>query len=130
MSRMVLAPVSGSLSHTTRRIVTFRGTAKVIPRSWHSSTSYLSFRPTASSQVSQAVGLFSLRWPHFAQWISRSPRGSVMRVAPQKLHGRPSLSRPTMRPHLHSQFPMEYSTNSREQFSLRSVIGNTLLNTD
>ena len=35
-----------------------------------------------------------------------------------------------MRPHLHSQFPIEYSTNSREQFSLRSVIGKTLLKTD
>ena len=106
MSRMVLAPVSGSLSQTTRRIVTLRGTAKVIPRSWLSSTSYLSFRPTGSSQVSQVTGVFSFRWPHFGQWISRSPRGSVMRVDPQKVQGRPSLSSPTRRPHLHSQFPI------------------------
>ena len=107
MSRIVLAPVSASLSQTTRRIVTLSGTAKVIPRSWHSSTSYLSFKPTGSSQVSQVTGWFSFRCPHLAQWISRSPRGSVIRVAPQKVHGRPSLSSPTRRPHLHSQFPIE-----------------------
>ena len=130
MSRMVLAPVSGSLSHTTRRMVTFRGTANVMPRSWHSSTSYLSFRPTGSSQVSQVTGVLLLRWPHFGQWISRSPRGSMMMVAAQNVQGRPSLSRPTMRPHLHSQFPIAYSTNSSEQFSRRSVIGKTLLKTD
>ena len=130
MSRMVLAPVSGSLSQTTRRMVTLRGTANVMPRSWHSSTSYLSFRPTGSSQVSQVTGLFSLRCPHFPQWISRSPRGSVMMVTPQKVQGRPSLSRPVSRPHLHSQLPIAYSTNSSEQFSRRSVMGKTLLNTD
>src|SRR5579862_609217 len=130
MSRIVFAWVSGSLSQTTRRIVTFRGTAKVIPRSWHSSTSYLSFNPTGSSHVSHVIGLFSFRCPHFAQWISRSPRGSVMSVDPQKVQGRPSLSRPARRPHLHSQLPIEYSTNSKEQFSRRSVIGKTLLKTD
>ncbi len=107
MSRMVLAPVSASLSQTTRRMVTLRGTANVMPRSWHSSTSYLSFSPTASSQVSQVTGWFSLKWPHFGQWISRSPRGSLMIVAAQKVQGRPSLSSPTSRPHLHSQFPIE-----------------------
>ena len=127
---MVLAPVSGSLSQTTSRMVTFRGTAKVMPRSWHSSTSYLSFSPTGSSQVSQVMGVFSFRCPHLGQWISRSPRGSMMMVAAQKVQGRPSLSRPTRRPHLHSQLPMEYSTNSSEQFSRRSVMGKTLLNTD
>ena len=52
-------------------------------------------------------GRFSLKWPHFGQWISRSPRGSVMIVAAQKVQGRPSLSSPTRRPHLHSQFPIE-----------------------
>jgi hypothetical protein len=107
MSRIVLAPVSASLSHTTSRIVTLSGTANVMPRSWHSSTSYLSFKPTGSSQVSQVCGRFSFRCPHFGQWISRSPRGSVMIVAWQKLQARPSLSSPTSRPHLHSQFPIE-----------------------
>ncbi len=87
--------------------MTLRGTANVIPRSWHSSTSYLSLRPTGSSQVSQVTGRFSLKWPHFGQWISRSPRGSVMMVAAQKVQGLPSLSSPTSRPHLHSQFPIE-----------------------
>src|SRR4051812_6066672 len=121
MSRMVLAWVSGSLSHTTRRIVTLRGTANVMPRSWHSSTSYFSFKPTGSSQVSHFTGTFSFRWSHLGQWISRSPRGSVMIVDPQNVQGRPSLSSPTRRPHLHSQLPIEYSTNSSEQFSRRSV---------
>ena len=107
MSRIVRAPVSGSLSQTTRRMVTLRGTANVMPRSWHSSTSYLSLRPTGSSQVSHVTGRFSLRCPHLPQWISRSPRGSVMIVAPQNVQGRPSLSSPTRRPHLHSQFPIE-----------------------
>ena len=34
------APVSSSTSQTTRRSVTFSGAAKVMPRCWHSSTSY------------------------------------------------------------------------------------------
>ena len=38
--------------------------------------------------------MFSLRCPHFGQWISRSPRGSMMMVAAQNVQGRPSLSRP------------------------------------
>ena len=54
----------------------------------------------------------------------------MMMVAAQNVQGRPSLSRPTRRPHLHSQLPIEYSTNSSEQFSRRSVMGKTLLNTD
>jgi hypothetical protein len=50
MSRMLRVPVSGSLSQTTRRMVTLRGTVKFIPRSWHSGTSYLNFRATGSPQ--------------------------------------------------------------------------------
>src|ERR1043165_9739782 len=74
MSRMVRAWVSGSLSQTTRRMVTFNGTAKVMPRSWHSSTSYLSLSPTGSSHVSQLTARFSFTCPHFGQWISLRPR--------------------------------------------------------
>src|SRR5260370_8217655 len=115
MSRIVLAPVSGSLSHTTSRIVTFRGTAKVIPRSWHSSTSYLSFSPTGSSQVSQVTGPFSFRGPHFRQWISRSPRGAVWRVAPQQVQGPPNLSRPPMPPHSPPPPPLPYPLHPTDQ---------------
>jgi hypothetical protein len=40
MSRMEREPVSSSTSQTTRRKVTLSGAAKVMPRCWHSSTSY------------------------------------------------------------------------------------------
>src|SRR5271166_108929 len=40
MSRIDRDPVSSSTSHTTSRNVTFSGAAKVMPRCWHSSTSY------------------------------------------------------------------------------------------
>ena len=53
MSRMVLTPVSGSLFQTTSRMVTLSGTAYVMPRSWHSSTSYFSFIATVWPQMSQ-----------------------------------------------------------------------------
>src|SRR6266516_4893633 len=97
MSRMVFTPVSGSLFQTTRRIVTLSGTAYVMPRSWHSSTSYFSFRPT---------------------------------VLPQLSHGLRRWWSPANRPHLHSQLPIEYSMNSSDEFSRKSLIGKTDLKTD
>ena len=75
MSRMVLTPVSGSLFQTTSRIVTFSGTAKVMPRSWHSSTSYFSFSPTVWPQMSQTSPRASLARPHRGQSTSLSPYG-------------------------------------------------------
>src|SRR6186713_2329269 len=130
MSRMVLTPVSGSLFQTTRRIVTFSGTAYVMPRSWHSSTSYFSFSATVWPQMSQTSPRAWLPVPHFGHRTSLSPYGSQIRVWPQLLHGLRRWCRPCNLPHLHSQLPMEYSMNSSDEFSRKSLIGNTDLNTD
>src|SRR6476646_2006653 len=130
MSRMVFTPVSGSLFQTTRRIVTFSGTAYVMPRSWHSSTSYFSFSPTVFPQMSQTSPRAWLALPQRGQSTSRSPYGSATSVAPQLLHGLRRWCRPESLPHLHSQLPIEYSMNSSEEFSRKSLIGNTDLNTD
>ena len=73
MSRMVFTPVSGSLFQTTRRIVTFSGTAYVMPRSWHSSTSYFSFSPTVLPQMSQTSPRAWFAFPQRGQSTSRSP---------------------------------------------------------
>src|ERR1043166_7543538 len=53
-----------------------------------------------------------------------------MSVAPQLLHGLRRWCRPCSLPHLHSQLPIEYSMNSSEEFSRKSLIGKTDLNTD
>src|SRR6185295_7506166 len=130
MSRIVLTPVSGSLFHTTRRMVTFSGTAYVMPRSWHSSTSYLSFRPTVLPQMSQTSPRAWFALPHRGHSTSRSPYGSAISVVPQLLHGFRKWWRPCSLPHLHSQLPIEYSMNSSDEFSRKSLIGKTDLNTD
>ena len=127
---MVLTPVSGSLFHTTRRIVTFSGTANVMPRSWHSSTSYFSFRPTVLPQMSQTSPRAWLALPQRAHSTSRSPYGSAMSVAPHWLQGLRRWCRPWSLLHLHSQLPIEYSMNSSDEFSRKSEIGNTDLKTD
>src|SRR6187455_1313646 len=109
MSRIVLTPVSGSLFQTTRRIVTLSGTAKVMPRSWHSSTSYLSFICTVVPHRSQTSPRASLARPHDGQMTAPSPYGSATSTVPQPSHFLRRCSRPISRPHLHSQLPIEYS---------------------
>src|SRR5436190_5043484 len=52
-----------------------------------------------------------------------------MSVAPQLLHGLRRWCNPCSLPHLHSQLPIEYSMNSSDEFSRKSLIGNTDLNT-
>ena len=111
-------------------MVTLSGTAKVMPRSWHSSTSYFSFRPTVLPQMSQTSPRAWFALPHRGQSTSRSPYGSAMSVAPQPLQGLRRWCRPASLPHLHSQFPIEYSMNSSERFSRKSLIGKTDLKTD
>ncbi len=130
MSRIVLTPVSGSLFQTTRRMVTLRGTANVMPRSWHSSTSYLSFIATVVPQMSQTSPRASLAVPHDGQITAPSPYGSATSTAPQESHFLRRCSSPASRPHLHSQFPIEYSMNSSDEFSRKSLIGKTDLKTD
>src|SRR6266545_631180 len=54
-----------------------------MPRSWHSSTSYFSFRPTVLPQISQTSPRAWFALPQRGQRTSRSPYGSAIRVAPQ-----------------------------------------------
>ena len=101
-----------------------------MPRSWHSSTSYFSFIPTVVPQMSQTSprAMFSL--PQRAQSTTWSPIGSAISVAPQPAQGLRRWCRPASLPHLHSQLPIEYSMNSSDEFSRKSLIGNTDLKTD
>src|SRR5580765_228209 len=101
-----------------------------MPRSWHSSTSYFSLRPTVLPQMSQTSPRAWLPLPQRGQSTSRSPYGSATSVAPQFLQGLRRWCRPESLPHLHSQLPIEYSMNSSDEFSRKSLIGNTDLKTD
>src|SRR5690242_19827184 len=130
MSRIVLTPVSRSLFQTTSRIVTLSGTANVMPRSWHSSTSYFSFICTVVPHRSQTSPRASLARPHDGQITAPSPYGSALITVPHPSHFLRRCSSPARRPHLHSQLPIEYSMNSSDEFSRKSLIGNTDLNTD
>ena len=53
-----------------------------------------------------------------------------MSVWPQLVQGWRRWCSPCSRAHLHSQLPIEYSMNSSDEFSRKSLIGNTDLNTD
>src|SRR4029450_13063679 len=101
-----------------------------MPPSWHSSTSYFSFNPTVLPQMSQTSPRAWLALPQRGHSTSRSPHGSAIRVAPQWLQGLRRWCRPASLPHLHSQLPIEYSMNSSDEFSRKSLIGKTDLNTD
>src|SRR4029079_5051006 len=101
-----------------------------MPRSWHSSTSYFSLRATVWPQMSQTSPRATLAVPHFGQRTSLSPYGSAIRVCPQFLHGFRRWCRPCSLAHLHSQLPIEYSMNSSDEFSRKSLIGKTDLTTD
>ena len=101
-----------------------------MPRSWHSSTSYFSLSATVWPQMSQTSPRAWLAVPHFGQSTSLSPYGSAISVCPQFLHGFRRWCRPCSLAHLHSQLPIEYSMNSSDEFSRKSLIGKTDLNTD
>ena len=53
-----------------------------------------------------------------------------MSVAPQLEQGLRRWCSPASLPHLHSQLPIEYSMNSSDEFSRKSLIGKTDLKTD
>src|SRR6201987_6199443 len=101
-----------------------------MPRSWHSSTSYFSFSATVLPQISQTSPRAWFALPQRGQSTSRSTYGSAMSVAPQLVQGFRRWCRPCSLPHLHSQLPIEYSMNSSDEFSRKSLIGKTDLNTD
>src|SRR3972149_4687203 len=101
-----------------------------MPRSWHSSTSYLSLSPTVFPQMSQTSPCAWLGLPQRGHGTSRSPYGSATIVAPQCAQGLRRWCSPMSLLHLHSQLPIEYSMNSSEEFSRKSLIGKTDLNTD
>src|SRR5678816_4135940 len=108
MSRIVLAPVSGSLSKMVRRITTFNGAAYVIPRSWHSATSYFRLSCTGSPHLLQNVTWFLFCVPHLEHiTVGSAEKGLTAIDAPQLLQVERSLSSPFRFPHLHSQLPME-----------------------
>src|SRR2546422_9254426 len=100
-----------------------------MPRSWHSATSYLNLSTTVSPHSSQVRAAFLLTWPHSGHEISRDFTPGTMNFLPQPEQVVRRFSMPTRAPHLHSHCPMEYSTNSRQQFSRKSVIGKTDLKT-
>src|SRR5512134_4010589 len=101
-----------------------------MPRSWHSSTSYFNFSETVCPQMSHTSPRASFARPQRGHSTSCSPYGSATSVAPQFAQGLRRWCRPARRPHLHSQLPIEYSMNSSDEFSRKSLIGNTDLNTD
>src|SRR6187549_2514875 len=59
-----------------------------MPRSWHSSTSYFSLRPTVLPQMSQMSPRASLGLPQRGQSTSCSPYGSAISVLPQVVQAR------------------------------------------
>src|SRR4030095_14479838 len=101
-----------------------------MPRSWHSSTSYFSFIPPVWPQMSQTSPRAWFATPQRGQSTSWSPYGSATSVAPQFLHGLRRWCRAARLAALHSQLPIEYSINSSDEFSRKSLIGKTDLNTD
>src|SRR6516162_7961538 len=96
-----------------------------MPRSSHSATSYLSCSPTGSPHLLQKSGVLALYVPHLVQRTSPRWNGSVFTVAPQLRHVVRKWFSPLRWPHLHSQFPMAYSTKSNCETLRKSVIGNT-----
>ena len=87
-------------------MVTFSGAEYVIPRSWHSFTSYFSCSVTGSPHLLQNVGVFLLNVPHFAQSTSPVLYGLVTTDAPQFRQVARKWCRPRKCPHLHSQLPI------------------------
>src|ERR1035438_3440759 len=101
-----------------------------MPRSSHSVMSYFNCKPTGSPHLPQKVETFLLNVPHL--WQSTSwpmAYGLVITVAPQFRQVDRKWCNPFRFPHLHSQFPMAKSTNSRDETPWKSWIGKTELNT-
>src|SRR5262245_19851407 len=129
MSRSSLLPDAESFSYTTRRIFTLSGTVKCMPRSWHSATSYLYLRLTVSPQISQCATRFSFDQPQSGQ-VRRGALGLCeIDFLPHFTQAMRRCSSPSSFPHLHSQLPIVYSTNSSEQVWRKSEIGKIDLNT-
>ena len=115
MSLISFDPEAESFSYTTSRIFTLRGTVKCMPRSWHSATSYLNLSETGSPHISQWSTRFSFAQPQSGQ-VCRGALGFCEIVFfPHFTQVMRRCSSPSSFPHLHSQFPMVYSTNSSEQ---------------
>ncbi len=129
MSRTDLRPPVPSFSKTVSLILTFSGAEKVIPRCWHSSTSYFSLRLTGSPHFWQKVTLLAVIRPHLPQSSLAGPLGSLWIGALQCWHLVRRWNSPLSDAHLHSQSPIVYSTKSSELISRKSEIGNTDLNT-
>src|SRR5262245_7504281 len=91
--------------------------------------SYFSFRLTGSPQRLQKVEMFRLKVPHLGQTTSSIEKGFVMMTPPQERQLLRRCERPLRLVHLHSQFPIEKSTNSREETPRKSLIGKTELKT-
>src|SRR5258707_1615594 len=108
-----------------RRMVTFSGAEYVMPRSSHSATSYLSCRPTGSPHLLQKSGVLALYVPHLLQSTSPGWNGSVITVLPQLRQVVRRWCRPFRCPHLHSQLPIEKSTNASSETFRQSVMGKT-----
>src|SRR4029079_13962730 len=68
--------------------------------------------------------------PHDGQITAPSPYGSATSTVTQPSHFFRRGSRPARRRLLPSQFPSEYSMNSSDEFSRKSLIGKTDLKTD
>src|SRR5262245_21605605 len=91
--------------------------------------SYFSFRLTGSPQRLQNVETLRLNVPHFEQTMSSMEKGFVMITFSQDLHLLRRCDSPFRLVHLHSQLPIEKSTNSNEETPRKSLIGNTELKT-
>src|SRR6185295_6201952 len=108
MSRIAFWPVSGSLSKIVSRMMTFSGAAYVMPRSWHSATSYFRLSCTGSPHLLQNVTWFLFCVPHFEHiTVGSEENGFTAIDAPQLLQVDRSLSSPLRFPHLHSPLPIE-----------------------
>src|SRR3712207_2056050 len=103
MSRIERWPVSSSSSQTVSRILTCSGTANVMPRSWHSSTSYLCLSVTGSPQTSHRLMTFLFRVPHEGQSTSSPDSGSTRMTAPHERQLDRRWCNPSRLPHLHCQ---------------------------
>jgi len=100
-----------------------------MPRSWHSATSYLNLSDTGSPHISQWSTRFSFAQPQSGQ-VCRGAFGFwEMVFLPHFTQVIRRCSRPSSLPHLHSQLPMVYSTNSSEHVWRKSEIGKMDLKT-
>src|SRR5258705_4450469 len=100
-----------------------------MPRSWHSWTSYLNFRETGSPQMSQMLIRLSLRWPQSGQTMLKILGFCTAIFLPHLVQAILRCWRPSSLPHLHSQFPMEYSSNSSDDVPRKSEMGKIDWNT-